>query len=318
MKNLKLLSVKEYLLVILAALCCACSLEIFLIPNKVIVGGAVGIATILEVMLPNKAYFSSGIWVFAINIPIIIYCFVTHRKNFAVKTTVYIVLLTALLMLFKLINLRDAVGTFLLNGDGTADTTLYSIVGGALQGLSLPIMLSVDGSTGGSDIAGVMLQRHRGKSTSESMLGIFAANVVIIIIGVLAFYFFGGKNLASSLSSLIHSLAGLFVFELVQESVFKGFSSAYEFQIATDNSEAVIAKLSEELKRGSTVIRAEGGYSHGKKDIVLCIIHKNQLTHAKRVLNEVDPHAFTFVEPVREVIGRGFINKEMPMEEIEE
>ena len=49
--------------------------------------------------------------------------------------------------------------------------------------------------------------------------------------------------------------------------------------------------------------------------MILCVIDKNQLTLARKVINSVDPNAFAYVENVREVIGKGFANKEYELQQ---
>ena len=80
-----------------------------------------------------------------------------HRRRFAVKTLIYVVLLSAMILALHML---DVCSLFeqLMYGDGEKDKVIYILLGGALHGLSLPIMLSVNASTGGSDIVGLIVQ----------------------------------------------------------------------------------------------------------------------------------------------------------------
>ena len=62
-------------------------------------------------------------------------------------------------------------------------------------------------------------------------------------------------------------------------------------------------------------IKVIGGFSGQEKIMILCVIDKNQLTLARKVINSVDPNAFAYVENVREVIGKGFANKEYELQQ---
>ena len=68
--------------------------------------------------------------------------------------------------------------------------------------------------------------------------------------------------------------------------------------------------LISEIKHGVTTIRVVGGYSKQEKKMVVCVINRRQLVQARKIIHRVDPQAFAYVENVKEVIGKGFANKE--------
>ena len=113
----------------------------------------------------------------------------------------------------------------------------------------------------------------------------------------------------------VYSVAAMFIGEIVQELIFNGFSAAVELEVTTEKPQEMADALQGELKRGTTNIKVVGGYSHQEKSMVVCILNKRQLTHARRIINKVDPTAFAYVENVKEVIGRGFVNKEIELED---
>ncbi|MCM1194981.1 MAG: DUF2179 domain-containing protein, partial [Firmicutes bacterium] len=194
------------------------------------------------------------------------------------------------------------------------DKVLYVVLGGALHGVSLPLMLSVNASTGGSDIVGLLAQRRSKKSGSDAMRVILATNIGIVLLSSVAYYIVM-KDGEEAINMFIYSVAAMFIGEIVQEMIFKGFSSAVELEVTTDKPVEMSEALQKELQHGTTTIKVTGGYSHQEKNMVLCIIAKRQLARARRIINEVDPQAFAYVENVKEVIGRGFANKEIEMED---
>lgn len=76
----------------------------------------------------------------------------------------------------------------LMYGDGEKDKVIYILLGGALHGLSLPIMLSVNASTGGSDIVGLIVQKRSKRSSSVAMRIVMLTNVIIVGLSSLAYY----------------------------------------------------------------------------------------------------------------------------------
>ncbi len=296
-------------IIFISALMTSFPLEILLIPANVIIGGASGVAIVLDMFVSDgKWYLSAGMWVLLINIPIIIYCFIRYQKKFALKTLLYVAFVVAQMLTFRVTGLAQIVGTYLGGTDG-ANRVIYTLAGGAIQGLSLPLMLSIDGSTGGSDIVGMILRRYTKRSATDGLRAILYFNIGVVAIASICQYIVF-DDATKAFNTFIYSISAIFISEIVQEFVFKGFSAAYELEITTDIPEEMAAKLREELKHGTTMIKVVGGFSHTEKTMVVCVVEKRQLMTAKRIIRQVDEKAFAYVEPVSEVMGKGFINKE--------
>ncbi len=104
-------NLKQILIILRSGFGCGGFDRIASAPSNVVVGGASGIASILDILLTNtnsaKWYFSVGVWVVAVNIPILIYTFVRFRKRFAVKTLLYVVFFGSVLLVFRICNLAE-------------------------------------------------------------------------------------------------------------------------------------------------------------------------------------------------------------------
>lgn len=309
---------KQLLVILLASLATAVSIELLLLPSNVVCGGALGVAGILDILLtgtdPAKWFMSVGIWLIVANFPIIISTFFFFRKRFAIKTMLYVLFLGAELIVFRVCNLSEVFKHVMVAEGEEMDKVLYVLLGGALHGVSLPLMLSVNASTGGSDIVGLIAQRHTKKSGSDAMRVILATNVGIVLLSAVAYYIVTRSG-EEAINMFVYSVAAMFIGEIVQETIFKGFSAAVELEVTTEKPIEMSQALQNELKHGTTTVKVVGGYSHKEKNMALCIINKRQLTRARRIISQVDPSAFAYVENVREVIGIGFANKEMEMEE---
>lgn len=317
MNQAKVINWKNVLVIVFAALCSAVSLELFLLPSNVVIGGALGVSCILDLLLSNGMdsalwYFSTGVWLVAINIPVLVYCFTHFSKRFALRTTLYVGVLATLLVVLRLTNVSQLLNN-IIDANSPSDRVVYVIIGGALHGLSLPMVLSVSGSTGGSDIIGLVVQKNSKNGGKGIMRSVFLANVVIMACSSVVYGLF--YDITTAVNMFIYSISALFICEVVQEAIFKGFSAALELEITTDKVDEMREALIAELKHGVTTIRVVGGYSRQEKNLVLCVISRRQLTHARKIIHRVDPEAFAYVENVREVIGKGFANKDESIDE---
>ena len=82
--------VKKYLMIFVGALIAAIGLELFLIPNNVIDGGVVGIS----IMMSSITGLSLGVFLVLLNIPFLYLGYKQIGKNFAIATTIAIVIIT--------------------------------------------------------------------------------------------------------------------------------------------------------------------------------------------------------------------------------
>lgn len=320
MKKVFLYNFKQVLIILFASLATAISLELMLLPDNVLVGGVLSVASILDILLTrldaSKWYMSIGLWQLVINIPIIIYCFFHYRRRFSVKTMIYVLFVAVELVLLRVFNVAELFKNVMTTDDAQYDKVLFVLLGGALHGLSLPMMLSVNASTCGSDIVGLIVQRHSKKSSRDAMRLILATNLIILTIASVVFYVVD-KDAGEAVNMFIYSVSAMFLGEIVQEIIFKGFSAALELEITTDKPEEMAEALQQGLKHGVTNVKVVGGYSHQERTLILCVINKSQLIKARRIINKVDPNAFAYVENVKEVIGKGFTNKENELEQDE-
>lgn len=314
-KKLVIYNLKQICLIFLASLSTAIAVEVFLLPSDIVIGSALGIASILDILLCSgntNAYFSAGVWLLAINVPIFIYCFVTFRRRFAVKTLLYVVFLSVLLVSLRLLNVAPWVEQ-LMYGSDQKDRVIYVILGGALHGVSLPIMFSVNASTGGSDIVGIMVQRRSKKSSSTAMRAILTTNVGVVLISSIVFYLVK-RNEQTAVNMFVYSVAAMFIGEIVQEWIFKGFSAALEMEVTTDKPTEMVEALQNGLKHGTTTLKVVGGFTRQERTMILCVVNKQQLTLARKIIHQVDEKAFAYVENVKEVVGKGFANKEIELD----
>ena len=74
----------------------------------------------------------------------------------------------------------------------------------------------------------------------------------------------------------------------------------------TEHGDEVSRAVTERADRGTTIVKAQGGYAHGDKQIVITVARRNSLAQILRIIKETDPGAFTFVTDSTEVHGQGF------------
>lgn len=268
----------SYIFIFIGVFMMSLALNYFLAPNTIAPGGVTGFAVVIEKTSKIPIYITNLV----INIPLFILGAKILGKVTAIKT-----LYSTLLLSFFLKMLPPTVLTH--------DLLLSAIFGGVLSGIGLGIVFKFGGTTGGTDLAGAILNR---KFPHLSL----ATFMMIIDLCVVAFAGIVEKKIEISLYSVIAMYVTIKVIDLILEGIgyLKGFF------IVTIKPNEISEKLMLELGRGVTALRGTGMYTKEEKDVLLCVVNRSQFAQVKEIVKEVDPFAFVMVTEMYEVLGEGF------------
>lgn len=180
----------------------------------------------------------------------------------------------------------------------TIDLLLYAVVGAMLGGLSVGVAMKFGGSTGGSDIAGVIINRYFPKiKTGYCLLMI---NVVVLTLSVLT----------AGLQTGLYALVVAVINSLATNLVLDGSKRVVAYYIICDKAEEIAEAILERYHRGVTKIDGEGMFSKKEKKILLCLVPNDQAGDMKKLVSNIDENSFVFSAPVTETVGDGNFMKE--------
>lgn len=289
-KNITTLRIiRNIFVLIVASLSFAAGIELFLAPNNFNVGGFIGIAQIITL---KTNILGNGICFLILNLPVIIISWFFFSKRFVIKTAAEILLIGIFIFLFEYFDIAAQ-----LNLNDGNNLSLIALFGGALVAFGIAATLAIEGSSGGTDILGLIVQKQYKISFVSRLLLLFD-------IAIVALYALLSKNV----SVFFYSFTALAAYQITLELIFNSISNAVMLEIITEKSDVIIKAITEELKCGSTVFKAIGTYTKNEKDVVICIVRKRQETKAKDIIKSVEPECFAYVLPIKQVIGKGFRN----------
>ena len=107
------------------------------------------------------------------------------------------------------------------------------------------------------------------------------------------------------------SLCGIlssFVTAVVIEIVYIKNQTAYQVDIISEKWEEISKYAQDELERGATIIRAEGGYKGEERVILRVVFDQRQYEKIREYIAHVDPKAFVTFTQTNAVFGEGFKN----------
>ena len=269
-------------------------LSLFLIPFKASPGGAAGIAQIFFYLFN----FPAGLLMLLINIPLFIIGIIIFGKMFGIKTLWGIFSLSFFTDLFAsprftgAVFLKDFI--FKINDQSVAFTNeifLAVTAGGLLLGVGVGFVIKFNGSTGGSDIPALLLRKYFGITVGTSYLMI--DTFVIFGVGII----FKDPNL------ILWGFISLYITTKGTDFIVEGMSYTKELFIISGKSEEIREYIINELDRGCTLLKGEGGYTGEEKDVIYLALHTRELPKVKGVVKSIDPLAFIVVNDAYEVMG---------------
>ena len=281
MKTIKLKDlVLDLLFAVLGAALVGAGVSIFTVPNDIAPGGVSGAATALAYITPIHV----SAWNLIMNVPLLLGAW----KLLGRHSLVFTLISTALLSLFIELFERLVPGY-------TNNVLLASVFGGVLTGLGVGILFLRGLSTGGTDLAALMLHKAFPNIPNGVLLLICDAAVVLFAVCVFR-----------DIEVALYSTITIYVSSKVIDALSQGVDYAKVIYVVTSEGEKVNAALCAYTDRGTTLLPAVGGYTMNDKQLIITVTRRNVLSQTLRVIKQADPRAFTFVTDSTEVHGEGF------------
>ncbi|MDR6123677.1 uncharacterized membrane-anchored protein YitT (DUF2179 family) [Bacillus sp. SLBN-46] len=245
----------------------------FLIPHKLASGGVTGIAFFIH----HYLHVNTGLIVLIINIPLLILGIKYLGKRFILYTIYSVVVLSISLKVIPIHAISN-------------DILLSSIIGGALYGIAVGLVIKTGGSTGGTDIVSLILSQKK-----NMQVGFLSACMNLLVVGTSGFIF--GWDIT------LYTVIAIYVAGRAVDMVYTT-QNKLTLRIVTEKGDELIDALIHLHSRGITVHNAEGAYAHKPKKVLTTVITRFELNETKHTIKITDPHAFVNISQTLEVMGR--------------
>lgn len=273
--------IKTVVLVVLGALIYSVGTQYFVVPAQIAPGGAVGIA----LMINHLTALPIGTLTLLINLPLLVLAWFYLSHRFTIRTAAATVLVTVIL---------DFLVTPLCP-QYAGDRLLSSVYGGIVVGVGMAFIFLAGFTTGGTDIAGYLLQKKFPHYSIGHALMIIEG--VILVMSIVVF-----QDVDAGLFGLI----SVYVQTKVIDMILYGSDAGSQAVIVTKHPQEIADRVIADLERTATILPAKGAYSGEAVNVVLCTVRKSEFVRLKRIIGQCDPSAFVMVNETSEVLGLGF------------
>lgn len=291
---------KEYSLITLGILLYVTGWSVFLVPNNLVGGGVSGVASIIQ--YGTRGFIKIGTTYFVINAILLVIALFTLGKSFGGKTVFAVILASVGLNVFQDLIPAEIIQTLAIDNGKLMST----IMGGIMVGVGIGLTMSQGGSSGGTDIIALIVNKYRNVSPGRMIL---LMDVVIILSSMLVpSYTADGALLpwTEKVTTVVYGFILVMVNSTVIDLYLSGSRQSVQVFILSKKYEQIADTITHELRRGVTVLDGKGWYTKHSTEVLMVITRKTDLSILLRAIKSIDPDAFLSVSSVTGVYGKGF------------
>ncbi|MEE1279131.1 MAG: YitT family protein [Acutalibacteraceae bacterium] len=284
-KSVKILV--EYAIIIAMALLQSVNYHFFIIENNFAPAGLNGVLT----MLQYKTGISLSYTTLIVCMPLCVLLFFFVSRKYAVRSAVFTLVNSFSYLYLQYLGLDS----FKYDAGGH-DTVFPAIISGVLAGVISGLCFANHSASGGMEMVSKYISKL--KPNTNFFVVSFVLNAIVAIVSLFVYSdkgFLDYKPVALCITYC-------FVSSAVGNYILKGSKTAYKFTIITTHADEISKDIMHVLRHGATKISATGAYTGTKKNVLICVVNKHQLTDFKKIVDKYD-ETFSFYELVNETYG---------------
>ena len=291
---------KEYSLITLGVLLYVTGWIIFLIPNNMVGGGVTGLGSIVQ--YATGGAIKIGYTYFVVNAGLLIAALFTLGRSFGAKS-VYAILLTSVALNVGQDIFPQEIIRLLALDNGKL---MCTISGGIMVGVGIGMSISQGGSTGGTDIIALIVNKYRNVSPGRMIL-IMDAVIILSSLFVPSFMADGSRMpWPDKITTVVYGFILITIVSTVLDLYLSGSRQSVQIFILSPKHAEIADAITNNLHRGVTVLNGKGWYTQQDTQVVMVITRKADLNVFLKYINAIDPNAFISVCSVTGVYGKGF------------
>lgn len=271
--------IQTYMIMILGTALTAMAISMFLVPNKIVNGGASGLATVIYYSFGMKTAVANAF----INAILLLLALICFGWSFIAKT------------IFSISSLTILIEVFSYFPPVTNNVLLATIFGAVLYGLGIGIVLSQGSTTGGTDILGRLIQHKFPQwKIGKILLGV---DLAVICLSFIVF---------RTTEAVLYGILALYVSTTSIDVLMKNLNISKLAFLITDKGKEIAQLLVKTSPRGVTLIDVTGAYTDTPKQMLVCALKESELPEFQKKVLEKDANAFIIYSESQQIVGNGF------------
>ena len=278
-------NVKEYMGIIIGALCIAIGLYFFWMPSDLAAGGISGLSIVIKALIPGVPI---GVIIFGLDIIMFAIGFLTLGKSFGFRSLVCSWSVSIILVILEYF--WPNVGII------SEDTLILLLFGGFFIAVGQGLVFNLEASSGGTDIIAKIISTYTHLNIGVSLM---IADMSVVLLATTIF----------GIEKGLYAALGVVITSTLIDYIIAGFNVQKYIMIVPstkESGEAIKQYILKTLDCGATVYHAEGAYSRADKIVLTTVMERKEFIELKRHLSKIDEKSFMTVQNLHEVVGEGF------------
>lgn len=256
----------------------------YTLPEKLVMGGVAGASALIY----YATNIPAGTSVLALNILMLVIAMSALTKQFFWRTIVGVGILS-----FMISVLQPFFATFPIMTPGE-DKFMHVLIAGVLCGAGLGIVFSHNGSTGGTDIITMLLNKYFRLSFGRAMQFV---DCIIISSSYILFH---------SMETIIYGIVFTITATVTCDYIVNATRQTVQFLIISKKHKEIADVINHRVNRGVTVVDGKGWYSQNDVKMLIVLTRKYESQDVFNLINEIDPDALVSQTFCHGVFGEGF------------
>ena len=258
----------------------AAAFGLIVLPQGLAAGGITGLSVLLSRVMPLPV---SAI-VFVLNAGLFLLGWACVGRDFAFKTLLVSLLFPVLLELFQRLDILTEL---------SADPLISSLLAGGMLGFGTGLVLLGNGSCGGFDILGVVLNKKLGVPVSLVM---FLCDGAVLI----------AQALSAGILNTVYGVLVILVSSFTVNRVLTNGKEEGQMLIFSQKYEEIRRALLDDQDVGLTFLNGETGYMRRPIKVIVTVMPHSKIENVKKAVYGIDPTAFLLLNSTRYVGGKGY------------
>ncbi|NMB49675.1 MAG: YitT family protein [Bacteroidales bacterium] len=273
--------VKDFFTIFVGTFMYALGITQFIMPHKFVTGGLTGVGVLL-----NYAFnFPVSASVLILNTILLLISFRILGSEFLIKTIIGVVSLAFFIGMFEGFSWEPIM---------TNEPLIAGLIGAIMCGVGVGLVLSVNGSTGGTDIVVMIINKYRNITPGRTML--------LIDLAIVSSSYF----IFHSIETIVYGIIIIAVMATSLDWALNGIRQSVQFFIFSSKYDEIATQINLQLHRGCTVLDGIGWYSKQPQKVLLVIAKRSESNSIFRLVKTIDDNAFVSQASVIGVYGKGF------------
>lgn len=256
----------------------------YILPEKVVMGGVAGAAALI--------YYATGIptgtSILVLNAAMLFIAFSALTKQFFWRTIIGVGIMS---LFISILQPFFAANPIMTPGE---DKFMHVLIGALLGGGGLGIVFSHNGSTGGTDILTMLLNKYFRVSFGRAMQFV---DCTIISSSYFLFH---------SFETIVYGIVFTLVASITCDYIVNGTRQTVQFLIISKKYDEIADVVNTHLHRGVTVVDGKGWFRKSDVKMLIVLTRKYESQDLFNLVNHIDPDALVSQTFCHGVFGEGF------------